>query len=121
MNDIISDSEIRKQQALKRLGEPNPRCRICGEGDERCLEDHHIAGQAMHGETHPVCRNCHRKLSDVQRDHPAQIAACASLPEVVGHYLLGLADMLVLVAKTLVKFATQLIDMARPHATGGAQ
>lgn len=121
MDDIIPNADIRLQQAARRIGSQKASCVVCGEHDLRCIEMHHLAGQHFHDELQSVCRNCHRKLSDVQRDHPVQIGMSASLPEIVGHYLLGLADMLVLVAKTLANFAAQLIDMARPPVTGGAQ
>jgi len=45
-------------------------CPFCGEDDPRCAEDHHIAGRKYDDMTVRVCRNCHRKLSDMQRDHP---------------------------------------------------
>jgi hypothetical protein len=39
------------------------------------LERHHIAGRTFGDENVPVCRNCHRKLSDLQKDHPPHIGA----------------------------------------------
>jgi hypothetical protein len=108
MDDIVTKADIRRQQATRRVG-PNGSCCICGENDPRCIELHHIAGQHYDGQLVPVCRNCHRKLSDVQRDHPPQIETPPSFVEVVGHYLLGLADLLRLVADRLVEFGKSLI------------
>ncbi|MFT3723034.1 MAG: hypothetical protein QM773_05545 [Hyphomonadaceae bacterium] len=115
MEDIVPKNQIRHQRAKQRVGS-NSNCVICGESDPRVIELHHIAGQHFHGELTPVCRNCHRKLSDGQRDHPPQVANPPLWLEVVGHYLLGLADMLRLVANTLVEFARRLIGMAAPDA-----
>ena len=70
MNDYEKHQERRKQKALERLGTNTPVCVLCGETNWRCLELHHIAGQALDGTLAIVCRNCHRKLSDMQKDHP---------------------------------------------------
>ena len=86
------NKEIRKQKRLEMLGSNNPVCIICGENDWRCLEQHHIAGQKYSDDLCNICRNCHRKLSDSQRDHPKQIAKKPSKNETIGHTLLGLAD-----------------------------
>ena len=108
MEDVVTKADIRHQQAKRRVGS-NCSCCICGENDQRCIELHHIAGQHFDGQLAPVCRNCHRKLSDAQRDHPPQIATPPSFVEVVGHYLLGLADLLRLVADRLIEFGKVLI------------
>jgi hypothetical protein len=44
-------------------------CIVCLEKDPRCLELHHIAGRQFADEVVVVCCNCHRKLSDMQKDH----------------------------------------------------
>ena len=69
MSDFNFDRERRRQRALERLGTDDPCCAICAENDWRCLELHHIAGQAFDDTTMIVCRNCHRKLSDMQKEH----------------------------------------------------
>lgn len=120
MDDIVTNAEIRRQRRLRRLDASKPRCVVCGCDDVRCLEAHHLAGQAYHGELHWVCRNCHRKLSDAQQDHPGPVTYPPSFLEVVAHYLLGLAEMLRLIVETLVEFARQLIEMSRKSATGNA-
>jgi hypothetical protein len=45
-------------------------CLICGEDHLCCLEDHHISGRKHGDMTVFACRNCHRKLTDMQKDHP---------------------------------------------------
>jgi hypothetical protein len=106
-------SDIRKEKALRRLGTSNPRCCNCSEGDPRCLEEHHIAGCKYDPTTCIVCRNCHRKLSDAQRDHPHAIEDGGGFLEKIAHFLLGLADLLGLAAEKLREFAKRLIDEAR--------
>ena len=105
--------EQRKQRAFERLGSDSPRCVDCGETDWRCLECHHIAGQAHGEECAVVCRNCHRKLSDAQKDHPPALAG-GEPPhlEKIGHFLLGLADLLEMLIEKLREYGMVLIEAA---------
>lgn len=105
--------ETRRQKALDRLGTDHPRCRICGQDDPACHELHHLEGEAF-GETLIIlCRNCHRKLSDPQKDHPPRFGDPPMTEESIGHFLLGLADMFVLLAMKLKDFGEHLIEQAR--------
>jgi hypothetical protein len=104
------DGEDRRQQRLRRLGTQTPCCETCGETDPAVLEQHHIAGRKYSDDTATVCLNCHRKLSDKQRDHvlPAREEPAGPLAG-IGHYLLGLADLLAMVVETLRKYGAWLI------------
>jgi hypothetical protein len=108
------DEEDRKQQRLRRLGTQNPLCVACGESDPAVLELHHIAGRKYDDAGSIVCANCHRKLSDKQRDHvpPGRTQSDGQAAR-VGHYLLGLADLLALIVDTLRKFGARLIAESR--------
>ncbi len=106
MDGIISDAAIRLQKSLHRMSD-GAVCHCCGEPDPRCLEWHHIAAQAYHGDVVAICRNCHRKLSDAQRDHPTSPEQ--SMTDVIGHYLLGLADFFLELAQRLKEFGQILI------------
>ena len=107
----MSDAEKRHLRALERLGTSHPVCVACGEDDPRCLEAHHIAGRAFDDQTALVCRNCHRKLSDEQKDHPPKIESPPSPLEALAHYLLGFGDLLHLIADRLKQFARELLAM----------
>lgn len=112
MKDSLQ-SEVRKQRALERLGSDHPRCAHCGEADERCLELHHVAGQAYSEECAVVCRNCHRKLSDAQKDHPPALAdGEPPYLERIGHFLIGLADLLEMLIEKLREYGMVLIEAA---------
>lgn len=102
-------AEGRKQARLDRLDTSTPRCVRCGEDDDRCLEDHHVAGQAYDPETMIFCRNCHRKLSDMQKDHPKQKSKPPSQEEIIGHFLLGIADIFEFLVGKFREFAKWLL------------
>ncbi len=107
------DPEYRKQKRLETLGTNHPVCIICGEDDWRCLEEHHVAGQAYADDLSIICRNCHRKLSDDQKNHPELIGQKPVSHEVIGHMLLGLADFLALLVIKLKEFGNFLIEASR--------
>jgi hypothetical protein len=110
MNDFELGRQRREQRALERLGSNNPSCVICGCDDPFALELHHIAGRAFDDETVRVCRNCHARLTDHQRDHsPAKPAG--GLVEPIRRFLLGLADLFEMLVKRLREFATSLADL----------
>jgi hypothetical protein len=106
-------NEIRKQRALERLGSDDPRCVRCGEEDWRCLELHHVSGRVYGEECAVVCRNCHRKLSDAQKDHPTALAD-GEPPDLekIGHFLIGLADLLDMLIEKLREYGMVLIEAA---------
>lgn len=110
--DDGKDPERRRRQAHERLGTTTPRCGECGEADWRCLEAHHVAGRRFDEATVILCRNCHRKASDAQKDHPEAVADDPSWLERIGHFLLGLADLLALAVEKLKLFGQELIDRA---------
>jgi len=110
--------EARKQRRLEALGTNDPICGTCGETDWRCMEMHHVAGRKHDGATVNVCRNCHRKVSDDQKDHPASNPAADPMLQSIGHFLLGLADLLRLAIEKLTEFGHALIERA---ATAGRE
>jgi hypothetical protein len=117
------DRAIRAERTLERLGTRIPICVMCGEADPRCLEKHHVAGKGHGPELAIVCRNCHRKLSDDQRGHP-DASDRESLLERVGHWLLGLGDLLACIAAKMIAFGALLLQAASscppPYGTAGA-
>lgn len=102
--------ETRLQRAYERLGTNKPKCACCGESNPFCLESHHLSGRAFGDERVILCRNCHRKLSDDQKDHPKPIDSTPTLAEKVAHFLIGLADLLVLVAAYCREQAAKLLE-----------
>lgn len=115
--------ERRKQRRLHALGTNEPRCGSCGEDRWQTLELHHLAGQAHDDQVVIQCRNCHRVLSDAQRDHPAPQETADPYVQMIGNFLLGLADMLRLIAERLQEFGRALIEpaLSPQPAEGGVQ
>lgn len=113
MNDEELARERRKQRRLETLGTNEPRCGMCGECDWRVIEQHHVADHGRDDATVLVCRNCHRKVSDDQKGHPAFDPAADSMLASIGHFLLGLADMLRIIVAKLYEFGLTLIERAR--------
>jgi hypothetical protein len=58
-----------------------------------------------------VCKNCHAKLSDAQKDHPPRIDdKPPTTIEQIGHYLLNFAALLRLAAAKLEEIGRSLIQ-----------
>jgi hypothetical protein len=105
--------ETRRQKAFARLGTDHPMCACCAETNWRCMELHHLEGKEFGKTLIVVCRNCHRKLSDAQKDHtPTQLGPPPTTIESIGQFLQGLADLLLMLAEKLWEFGEYLLEQA---------
>jgi len=120
MTDKEMNREIRKQRRLEKLQSNAPVCGTCGEADYRVLERHHVAGRKHDPATVVICRNCHRKVTDEQKDHPSCQPGAESPLHAIGLFLLGLADLLELIIEKLSEFGLALIERVAPE-TGEAR
>jgi hypothetical protein len=127
------DKEFRIRKALERLGTDTPECLICGLSHPLQLELHHPAQEKFDNETIILCSNDHKEVSDWQKDHPQKIDSAVAELETIGHWLLGLSDLLTVatnhsfaerprelllyIAGKLREFGLALIGMARPVPT----
>lgn len=112
MTELEKRGETRRQNAFERLGTDTPICACCGETDWVVMEAHHLEGRDFGATLIIVCRNCHRKLSRAQKDHPPKFGEPPKNPETIAHFLEGLADLLILIAGKLREFALHLIGEA---------
>ena len=112
MTDKELAREIREARRLERLRSNNPLCGECGEADSRCLELHHVADYGCDDGTVILCRNCHKKVTDDQKDHPAFDPDADPMLHSIGRFLLGLADLLKLAIEKLAAFGAALIERA---------
>lgn len=116
--------DTRRNTAARRLGSDRAMCLICGNTNPHVLsrgEGDHLAGEKFAEDTAFVCRNCHAERSELQREQPAG-AACGSRGahgpppnplEVIGRWLLGMAEYFELLKVTLRRFGEYLIGLAR--------
>jgi hypothetical protein len=114
LSEAEMQRETRRQKAFARLGTDRPICVCCGETDWCCMELHHLEGKDCGKTLVCVCRNCHRKLSEAQKDH-ARSAGAGKPPlssESIGRLLQGLADFLILIAEKLWEYGAYLIEHA---------
>lgn len=117
MKNLFDDNERRKQSRLEKLGCNDPKCCICGNADWRVLELHHVAAIGRDVATVIIiCANHHRILTDGQKDHPSFDPSAEPFLDKVGHFLLGMADMLKLIVEKLYEFGHGLIERAKPQA-----
>ena len=115
------DGEERLRKALERLGTDDPKCAYCPENDPRCLERHEVAGKDFSKAYVIVCRNCHRKLSDAQYDHPPRIDDKPPATfERLAHLMFGLADLLRRAASKLDEIGHALLQYASELAANYA-
>lgn len=113
MNEDELRREVRKQRRLEKLGTNEPRCGMCGENDWRTFDQHHVADHDRDETTVLACANCHRKITDDQKDHPPLSKTADSVLDAIGHFLLGLADMLRIILPKLREFGLALIARAK--------
>jgi hypothetical protein len=125
MNDdereLFRDRRLRSHQRRLRVQEASCKecgltdlgCLICVEIDPRALEGDHPAGRAHHDAVVYLCRNCHAKRSDFQREEPRGGPDPRNPLEVIGRWLLGMAQYFELLMVTLRRFGEFLIGLAR--------
>ena len=113
-NAINLAREAQRQARLDKLGTNNPICGMCGETDWEVMELHHVADHGRDDLTVCICANDHRRVTYDQKDHPAFDPNADPFLDRVGHFLLGLADMLRFIIERLTEFGLALIERAAP-------
>lgn len=106
----------RIRKAYARLGTSIPACVICGENNPFCLELHEPGGRKYSGKRVIICRNCHRKLSDDQRDHFPPIWTPPDQLECLSHALQGEADFFLRLSEKRREDARMLNAFSRKDA-----
>ncbi len=111
INPILIEQELEKVKNARRLGGFDKTCVICSEPDQNVLELHHLSGEDYGDDVYPVCRNCHRKLTNKRANKPAP--EYPSQLDQIGHWLIGLAQLLLELAKKAFEFGSVLIESAK--------
>lgn len=113
MTKRYPDKETRREQAYRRLDTRDPVCAICGyAGHPAAMELAHIAPREFHGDKVPLCANCHRELSDAEKDYPYAPETDNPQMETIGRYLIALSDFLQMIARTLAQFGAWLVEQS---------
>jgi hypothetical protein len=120
MDDREKRIERFKQTRLETLMTNDPRCTTCPETHFNCFEKHHIAGKRYDDLTACECLNCHAKLTALQKGHPPSVDGDPTWEEIIGRFLMGLADFFDVLIETLRQYGNQLIEHARLATNGGA-
>jgi hypothetical protein len=110
-HDPGRDEAIRER--FEKAGFPDPRCVVCGEVRIWRLELDHIAGQKHDPTCSPLCANCHADRTFLQGLEPPGGENPTNVLEVIGRWLLGIAQWFELIVDMLWKFGEFLIGLAR--------
>ena len=111
------------ERELRRAAVKNKKERLSGIHNEICVgcgcdldqgkEDDHLTGR-KHGDlVWALCLSCHHKRSELQREEPPPTDNPRSVLEVIGRWLLSVAEYFELMCETFRRFGAFLIELAR--------
>jgi hypothetical protein len=111
------------ERELHRAAVKNKKERLSGIHNEVCVgcgcdlaqrkEDDHLTGR-KHGDlVWPLCPPCHHKRSEYQREEPPPTQNWRNVFEVIGRWLLSVAEYFELMCDTFRRFGEFLIELAR--------
>lgn len=113
MDDTLSPEEMRRERDYRRLRTRNPICLHCGyHNHPAAMELAHIAPHKFHDDAGVLCSNCHREVSDPEKDLPYAPQTQNPQIETIGRYLLALAEWFERIARTIAEFGAFLLALA---------
>lgn len=103
-----------KSRKRRLTGIHNEVCTGCG-CDLTSLNkaDDHMAGRKHDDTVWPLCKDCHHKRSEFQREQPPPTDNPRNAFEVIGRWLHSIAEYFELMCVTLRRFGDFLIELAR--------
>jgi len=111
------DRDLKREAATRtrrrRTGFPDPRCVICGDDHPWRLQADHIAGQKHDKTTRLLCANHHADRTFAQSLEPPGGENPKNVFEVIGRWLLGIAEWFELIMEKFYLFGDFLIGLAR--------
>jgi hypothetical protein len=116
-HDPACDAGMRER--FLEAGFSDPRCVVCGEGRIWRLELDHVAGQKHDKACSPLCGNCHADRTFLQSLEPPGGDNPKNVFEVIGRWLLGIAEWFELIVEKLYYFGEYLIGIAKQGYGGG--
>ena len=102
-----------RRKKLKTLGITTEVCVICGSDDRSTFEFDHVAGCKHDGQLWPLCEACHQERNPMQREEPPPSDNPRNPFEVIGRWLLSMAEYFELLVRHLRKFGEFLIGLAK--------
>ncbi|RAN41000.1 hypothetical protein [Hyphomonas sp. GM-8P] len=113
MTEILTPEELRREKDYRRLGTRNPICLHCSYSNHpAAMELAHIAPRKFHDDAGVLCSNCHREMSDPEKDHPYAPQTINPQMEIIGRYLVALAEWFRRIAETIAAFGAWLLEQA---------
>lgn len=121
MIPIISKEELRREADYRRLKSRRPICLHCGfEQHSAALEFAHlIPSKFAVGAGGALCSNCHRIVSDKEKDMSFKPGTDDPDLETIGRYIDALGQWLERIAHTLQGFGAELLRRASESTADG--
>jgi hypothetical protein len=91
----------------------NEVCLFCAEDLDDDKQDDHIAGRKHDPLVWPLHKPCHEKRCELQREEPPPTDNPRNVFEVIGRWLLSVAEYFELMCDTFRRFGEYLIELAR--------
>lgn len=125
MDDIMTPAELRREKDYRRLRTRTPICLHCGYCNHpAAMELAHIAPRKFHDDAGVLCSNCHREMSDPEKDLSYAPQSINPEMETIGRYLLALSEWFIRIAETIAAFGRWLMEQAehvRPYQAEAGQ
>jgi len=109
--DPAREADMRER--FRHAGFPEPQCFACGESRIWRLQLDHIAGQKHDPTRSPLCCNCHAERTFMQNLEPPGSENPQNVFEVIGRWLLGIAEWFELIGEKLYQFGEFLVGLAK--------
>jgi len=120
MSNILSAKELRREADFRRLKSRYPICLICAyRAHPAAIEFAHIIPRAFGlGCGIPLCSNCHRELTDQEKDMSFKPTTNQPDLETVGRFLSALGEHYEKTAPTLKHLGAVALEQARLSERG---
>lgn len=113
MDGLITPTDERREADYRRLRTRTPICLSCGyDNHSAAMEFAHIAPRGIHADGGVLCSNCHREMSDTEKDFSYAPQSQNPMMEAIGRYLLALAEWFERIAETFTTFGDWLLVQA---------
>lgn len=115
MTTFLTAKELRQEAAFRRLKSRYPICLICGYwANPAAIEFAHIIPKAFGlGWGVPLCRNCHRELTDMEKDMSFKPTTTEVELETIGRLLGAIGEQYEKSAPTLKHLSAVALETAR--------